>query len=142
MNTNNNEKRIGKCCCNSCQVEVTGIPTLNCVCNCNNCKKRTGSAFGMSAYFPENNFKVLSGKTKIYEVINEHGKQERHFCENCGTTLYWYVELFKGMVGAAGGCFTENPLPRPDFNAMKENQCLWVSFAEEMDKPLKSEDIT
>nr|MBS0019327.1 GFA family protein [Gammaproteobacteria bacterium] len=120
---------------------MTSEPALNCVCNCNNCKKRTGSAFGISAYFPEHSFKVIKGTTKVYELQNEHGKQERHFCPECGTTLYWHVEIFKGLIGVAGGCFTENPLPSPRFNAMKENQCVWVSFPASMDKSLTAQDI-
>ncbi|MFC7047827.1 GFA family protein [Emcibacter nanhaiensis] len=133
--------RKAQCCCGACVVEVSSEPALHGVCNCNNCKKRTGSAFGISAYFWAEDVRVVSDNTAIYALSNDHGKQERHFCRNCGTTLYWQVEIFAGMTGVAGGCFAEDPLPDPTFYAMLDNKCAWVSFSEQMKAGLKPEDI-
>ncbi len=134
-------KNIGSCCCGGTVIEITDEPALNGICNCNNCKKRTGSAFGISAYFHQDKFQLLKNTTITYEFQGEHGKQVRHFCGKCGTTIFWYVEIFKGLVGVAGGCFTDNPLPLPTFNAMMENQYSWIKFSESMNKPLTAQDV-
>lgn len=133
--------RMGRCCCGKTVIEVTGDPALNGVCHCNNCKQRTGSAFGISVYYRSDNFRIIHDSTVTFELSNEQGKQVRHFCKNCGSTVFWYVELFGDLVGVAGGCFAENPLPQPDFNAVEENQCPWVSFPDAMCKPLTTEDV-
>ncbi len=133
--------RKAECCCGSCVVELDSEPMVNAVCNCNNCKKRTGSAFGMQSYFRESSFSIVSGKTSKYEISNDFGKQERYFCSKCGTTLYWYAEVFKGFVGVAGGCFIEMPLPEPKHSAMNENKCEWVHFPTSMKKTFTADDV-
>ena len=133
--------RKAECCCGACVVEVSAEPALHGVCNCNNCKKRTGSAFGVSAYFWDEDVRIVSDNTEIYALANEHGQQERHFCRVCGTTLYWQVEIFKGMTGVAGGCFADNPLPDPTFYSMPDNKCGWITFSGQMKAGLKPEDI-
>lgn len=135
------ELNLASCCCGQCQIQVLSKPALNSVCNCNDCKKRTGSAFGHSSYFYNQDVNIVKDASSVYQVNNEFGSQQRHFCRNCGTTLFWYLDAFKGLTGIAGGCFTDNPLPQPNFNAMKQNQCPWLTFASEMDKALTASDI-
>ena len=132
--------RTGQCCCGESEIEVTDNPVLNCICNCSNCKKRTGSAFGVSAYFTEANFKITKDSTSTYQRKSESGEQVRNFCNKCGTTLFWKVEALKGLVGVAAGCFTDKPLPAPNYNAFMDAQCSWVSFSESV-KPLTAQDI-
>lgn len=133
--------RIGKCCCGQSEIEVIGNPELHAVCNCNNCKQRSGSAFGISSYFFQDKFRITKDCTKVYELENEQGKQERYFCSNCGSTLFWRSDVFSGLVGVAGGCYTENSLPAPNFNSMTENQCSWVSFTDSVNRPITQQDI-
>jgi len=83
----------------------------------------------------------VKNSTNTYAIENHHGKQIRHFCKHCGTTVFWYAEVFKGMAGVAAGCFTQHPLPQPGFSSMADNQCSWVSFPEAMNKPLTAQDI-
>ncbi len=132
--------QIAQCCCGNTKIQVTSEPTIHSVCNCNNCKQRTGSAFGISAYFLTENVEVIKDSTSTYALTTEYGHQARHFCNQCGTTLFWTADALKGMTGIAGGCFTDKPLPQPQFNAMKDNQCEWVRFADEMNKSFTAAD--
>ncbi len=134
-------QRRASCCCGNSQIEVTDAPSFHCTCNCTNCKQRTGSAFGIGAYFCDKEFRIVKDGTQVYRVDSKFGKQQRHFCGTCGTTLFWFIEAFKNLVGVAGGCFTDDPLPQPSFNAVKENQCEWVSFSADMDKAPTLDDI-
>jgi len=38
--------RTATCCCGSASITVKDDPILNGICHCNDCKRRTGSAFG------------------------------------------------------------------------------------------------
>jgi hypothetical protein len=40
-------------------------PTL---CHCSDCKRRTGSAFGIAAYFPRKDVTHLKGETLVYAL--------------------------------------------------------------------------
>jgi hypothetical protein len=45
--------RIALCCCGSLRAEATSEPALVAACHCIECQRRTGSPFGVSAYFPK-----------------------------------------------------------------------------------------
>ena len=80
--------RKATCCCGACSIEVEGEPELNALCHCANCKKRTGSAFGWSAYFADGRVVGRSGDFRVYEIAGAH-PQQRWFCAACGSTLFW-----------------------------------------------------
>ena len=133
--------RKAECCCGSCSIEVNAEPVIYGVCHCNDCKKRTGSAFGLSSYFKNENISNLKGETLLYKVQNDNGNQERHFCSKCGSTLFWYADIFNSLTGVAGGCFIDKPLPQPSFTTMNENKCNWVALSKEMETSFTAEDI-
>ena len=118
--------RTARCCCEACEIVVEGEPALNAICHCDNCKRRTGSAFGWSAYFPDDMVRVR-GELRRYEVRTVPA--ERFFCAACGTTLYWKtVGFMVGHTGVAGGCFTQTPLPEPNITASNDKRCAWVGL--------------
>jgi hypothetical protein len=118
--------RVARCCCQACSVEVDGEPTLNANCNCNSCKRRTGSAFGWSAYFRDADIKARQGELKLYVVAGPPAGR-RWFCPTCGTTLYWEgMDFMPGQTGFAGGCFAETPLPEPNLSAYDNLRCAWA----------------
>ena len=122
-------KRTARCCCEACEIVVEGEPALNAICHCDNCKRRTGSAFGWSAYFPDDQVTAVRGQLQRYEV--KTAPAERFFCAACGTTLYWRTASFMvGHTGIAGGCFTADPLPDPTATARDNQRCAWVGLPE------------
>jgi hypothetical protein len=117
--------RTARCCCEQCSIEVEGEPAINAVCHCGNCKRRTGSAFGWSSYFEDAQVLGKFGELKAYSIRNE---QERWFCAQCGTTLFWHSIHFPGQTGIAGGCFQDMPLPPPSLTVANEGRCAWVGL--------------
>ena len=117
--------RNANCCCGAAVIEVIGEPTLNGVCHCENCRRRTGSAFGWSAYFL--NSQVV-GRTGDFAEHRIRDEQVRSFCVACGTTLFWTSAFMPGQTGIAGGAFIEPPLPEPSLSATANKQIDWVSL--------------
>ena len=123
--------RLARCCCGACSIEVRDEPTLNAICHCSSCKKRTGSAFGWSTYFPDAHVVGKNGKFNVYAKNGDAG-YERHFCATCGTTLFWKSLAFlPEQTGIAGGCFVDDPLPSPNFSAQHSTRCVWVSLPDD-----------
>ena len=119
---------IARCCCQACEIEADGEPLLNALCHCDSCKRRTGGAFGWSAYFADAQV-VARGELARYHVASND--TDRFFCAACGTTLYWRSTSFMpGHTGIAGGCFTATPLPEPTITANDAQRCAWVSLPE------------
>lgn len=127
-------QRTATCCCGQASIQVDGDPKYHLVCHCDNCKQRTGSAFGISAYFADTQISSKRGATEIYEIDTPETRQERHFCKFCGTTLYWKIYKFPGIpdpgavTGIAGGCFVDNPLPAPILSANNDGKCAWLEL--------------
>ena len=117
------------CCCGALEVEAAGEPVLNAICHCDNCKRRTGSAFGWSAYFPEASVTVR-GEVRIYAFEKPNTRQERSFCPNCGSTLYWRSSVIAGLVGVAGGPLVAGGLGEPTTSASEGSRCAWLDLPE------------
>ncbi len=113
------------CCCGACSIEIVGEPTLNAVCHCDNCRKRTGSAFGWQAYFSDDQVVSRQGAFSQYLIRDE---QVRSFCTACGTTLYWTSSFMPQHVGVAGGAFAEHPIAAPNLEAACDNRREWLTF--------------
>ena len=127
--------RKATCCCKCTTVIVDGEPDINGICHCGNCQKRTGSAFGWSAYFAENKIVEKSGNFSRYPIQGEN-EQERFFCKLCGTTVFWVSKSFSGMIGVAGGCFVDDPLPSPNVTVSNDGQHSWVTLPPQWKKSL------
>lgn len=120
--------RTGTCTCGALKVTTEGEPSLVLVCNCTLCQRRTGSVFGVSAYFPKDTVTV-SGQAKRFTRGSDSGRKGRcYFCAECGTTLYWDAESRPNLRGVAVGCFAGPAFPGPQQVNWTEHQHPWVRF--------------
>ena len=126
-------KRVAACCCEGFFVEVEGDPVAHLICHCRDCKRRTGSAFGVSAQFKRSQLVRTNGERATYRIGDqwgeqscaEWGEQRRYFCRHCGSTLYWEINALPDTVVIAGGCFKE-PLPEPEQVLYPEDAFPWA----------------
>jgi hypothetical protein len=127
----NHSGRIATCACGSASIELSGAPKIHAVCHCANCRRRTGSAFGWSAYFPREALSASRGDLTEYALRDAARgvDQRRFFCTRCGSTLYWFDDAkFPTLVGVAAGCLVE-PLPAPPtLSASHGGKCAWLDL--------------
>ena len=120
-------------------MEVEGDPDLNLVCHCDSCKRKSGSAFGISAYFKDDQIVRTFGEWNVYEKSNWLGDQQRFFCKNCGTTVYWTLSEMAGLTGVSGGCFAEDPLPEPNLTLTQGDKMFpWVTMPGHWDTSIEA----
>ena len=118
------------CACGDSSITVNAHPRMLGVCHCTNCKRRTGSAFGISAYFARDAVVRQVGQTHVYafhHAAQDHD-QARHFCARCGTTRFWFVSALPDLIGIAGGCFAGEALPEPTYSVTDGQREPWVSL--------------
>ncbi|MBI2769520.1 MAG: GFA family protein [Burkholderiales bacterium] len=122
--------RTATCACGQASITVAGEPEMNGVCHCGNCKRRTGSAFGISSYFARDSVTAQQGSMTVYALDRpgEGSSQKRHFCSSCGTTLFWYISTLPALVGVAGGCFAAGELPEPACSANDGQRAPWITL--------------
>jgi hypothetical protein len=98
----------GGCVCGAVRYKTTGLPKRVSACACRWCQKRTGSAFGLSVYFDESDVEFLQGSLRKHRLTSDTGRRvESEFCEVCGTTVTFTLELRPGLRGIAGGTFDQ-----------------------------------
>jgi hypothetical protein len=123
-----------RCCCGALVIELSGDPALNGVCHCDNCRRRTGSAFGWSVYFPEAALAADESRFAAYVFESASGRQERRFCPTCGSTVYWRSAAFAGLVGVAGGCLTADALGEPSISATDAHRLAWLTLPDTLQR--------
>lgn len=123
--------RIACCACRRLQLTVEGEPTFVSACNCTECQRRTGSVYGVGAYFTGAQVISLVGETRSFTRISDGGRPVQfHFCPNCGSSVYW-TGLDRPVsegVGIAVGCFADPAFPAPQLIAWCASAHGWVAF--------------
>lgn len=122
--------RMAKCSCGALTARCEGDPVRVVLCNCHACQRRTGSPFGAGAYF-ERSQVVTEGTSKEYFRKSDSGRGfTTHFCPECGSSVFWFLELRPDMVGVAVGCFNDPAFPRPVRAVWTQAKHAWVEFPE------------
>ena len=103
-----NEQHEGGCACGKVRYQTTGQPEVHAVCHCRYCQLRTGSAFGVGAYFPNDKVSLLSGDLSHHRYQTQSNNNvTTSFCSACGTTTHWQIdsEFLDGKTAIAVGTF-------------------------------------
>ena len=65
--------KTGGCLCGETRYQTNAEPLRSSVCHCRYCQLRTGSAFGVSIYFQDDEVNLLSGKLDYFSYSTESG---------------------------------------------------------------------
>jgi hypothetical protein len=124
------EVHEGGCLCRTVRYRVVGDPKVAGVCHCTFCKRRTGSAFGLSAYFDDASVQVTSGVLRTYEYRSDESSRwlKTEFCPTCGTTVTWTAELIPGGRGIAAGTFDDPNWIKPSAHVWTRSALHWMVF--------------
>jgi hypothetical protein len=124
--------RIAHCCCGSLRVEAAGEPKFVAACHCQECQRRTGAPYGVSAYFERTQVSV-QGANKVYVRDGQEGRKLRmNFCPECGTTVYWEADRFPQYFGIAVGAFADPSFPPPTNSVWERTRHPWVDFGDDL----------
>jgi len=95
----------GGCICKGIRYRLSAEPVRVTYCHCRFCQNVTGAAYAVEPIFMIEDFELTTGTPKSYPHTSEgSGKEIRiHFCDRCGTSLYYTFERFEGMMGIHAG---------------------------------------
>ena len=124
--------RIARCACGGLQAEVEGEPTGVVACSCTECQRRSGSPFGVGAYYPDSQVKVSGKATEYVRTADSGAPFHIFFCPTCGTSLYWTTARNPGTYGIAVGAFADPSYPEPSRSVFDQSKHAWVTFRPEV----------
>jgi hypothetical protein len=122
-------ERLATCSCGQLRVTTSGEPSKVSVCHCQACQRRTGSAFGVAAFFARDNITV-EGRATTYSRPSDSGFDiSFHFCPVCGSTVYWEPSRKPGQVALGIGAFADPDFPAPTQQVYTEHRHDWLMFS-------------
>ena len=122
------ETHRAACGCGQLRVTTTGDPDIVIACSCFACQRRTGSPFGVGAYFKKAAV-ATEGEARVYTRVADSGLNVSiRFCPECGTSLYWTADLRPDHYGVAVGGFAEPGFAQPARAVWTESKHPWVKF--------------
>jgi hypothetical protein len=120
--------RLATCVCGQLSASCSGEPTLVSLCHCLACQRRTGSAFGIAAFFARANV-TTSGQAHAYTRTSDSGHAVTfHFCPNCGASVFWEPDRKPDMIGVAVGSFADPSFPAPSQTVYDQHRHPWFEF--------------
>ena len=115
--------REASCSCGKLTIKLTGDPEYVSSCACQACQRRTGSAFGVTAFFQEAQMVGEWGESSVFERVGGSGQPMFfRFCPHCGSTVWWEALARPGRVAVAAGAFADKAFPAPQ-------RLIWADFA-------------
>lgn len=122
------KERLASCACGKLRVFCSGEPTKVSLCHCLACQKRTGSAFGIAAFFERKQVQI-EGAAKSFERPSDSGFPVIfHFCPDCGATVFWEPRRKPDYIAVGVGSFADPDFPAPDQAVYQERRHGWVAI--------------
>jgi hypothetical protein len=126
--------REASCTCGQLRITCTGEPVRISLCHCLECQRRTGSAFGVQAWYPRAQFRLTRGVAKQHVRVADSSRRiSFSFCPDCGGTVFWEAERVPGEIAVAVGTFADPGFPQPRHSVWERRQHPWTSALGEQD---------
>jgi hypothetical protein len=118
--------RRASCSCGRLTVLCSGEPDKISLCHCLDCQRRTGSTYGIAAFFKSEDVEVR-GEARTYTSDADSGAAVTfRFCPNCGSTVLWEPHRKPGITAVAVGSFADPAFPAPTQSVNTETRHPWV----------------
>jgi hypothetical protein len=125
--------REAVCSCGQLRLTAEGDPIRISMCHCLACQRRTGSAFGIQARFPNDQVRI-TGRYSDYVRSSDEGEERTfHFCPDCGATVFYEVSVVPDAVSVPIGAFAEPTFPPPRVSVFESRRHPWLGLNVELE---------
>ena len=102
------------------------------VCHCTECKRQSGSSFGMSLTVPKEGFRLTRGAVKTFTRKADSGREvDCAFCPECGTRIYHEPRYREGAINIKPGTLDDTSWLRPEIQVWTCRRHEWVKLPSE-----------
>ncbi|QMU59472.1 MAG: aldehyde-activating protein [Boseongicola sp.] len=115
------------CQCGSLVLEADVDPDMVSVCNCRACQKRSGSPFGVGAFFRKDAVTITGARQSWVRRAASGREIQNQICPTCGTTLCWSGEMRPDHIGVPVGVL-DTIVQEPARAVWASKKHPWVSF--------------
>jgi hypothetical protein len=98
-------------------------------CHCADCRKVSGSAFGVSLSVASSGFRIVAGTPKGFTKQGDSGRPvTRYFCPDCGSPLYTQPPLHPDRVFIKAGSLDDASVVKPTRQAWTRSRVEWAEI--------------
>jgi hypothetical protein len=117
-----------QCQCGQLSAEVSALSDAVSACHCRDCQRRSGSPFGVIAYFASGQV-ALEGEATTYTRPTDSGATfTTGFCPHCGSTVWARADKHPSMIGVPVGAFADPTFPPPMRSVFEDSRHAWVQM--------------
>lgn len=119
----------GRCLCGSVAFAYDGIVGLAGYCHCQDCRRRSGSAFGISVRLEKERFQIVRGAVKGFTKHGDSGTElTRHFCPRCGSPIFTSSPRHPAYLFVQAGAFDDPDVVKPIHQAWTRSAVGWSAI--------------
>ncbi len=121
-------ERLARCACGGLQVSCRGEPARVSMCHCEDCQRRTGSAFSIAAFYSREAV-TPQGVSRAWSRPSLAGPAVTfHFCPECGSSVWWEPARMPERIGVAVGAFADPDFPAPEQSVWTRDKHRWITL--------------
>jgi hypothetical protein len=123
------ETRTAQCHCGRLQLACEGAPHKISMCHCDDCQRRTGSAFSIAVFYERERVRVQGAAPKSFERPSASGFCVLfHFCGDCGANVFWEARRMPHLIAVAAGAFADPNFPAPAQSVWTKDKHAWLEL--------------
>lgn len=119
----------GGCLCGAVRYVVDGDVGAAGYCHCEDCRRVSGSAFGVSVRVEAKRFRVVEGSPKSFSKDGDSGRMvTRYFCPECGSPIYTVPPAHPDVRFIKAGSLDDPSVVRPDRQSWVRSRVTWAAI--------------
>jgi hypothetical protein len=119
----------GGCLCGAVRYAYAGEAGPAGYCHCGDCRRTSGSAFGVSVRAAADQFLIVAGVPKSFVKLGDSGREvSRFFCGDCGSPLFTRPPLHPDVVFIKAGSLDDPSVVRPNRQAWTVSRVAWAEI--------------
>lgn len=111
-------------------VIADGAKPFTVACHCVSCQKRSGSPFGMIAYYAPEEVRVEGEASEFTRPTDSGSTLTNGFCPQCGSTLYVKVARVPHIFGITVGAIADQAFGPPALSVYEVMHHDWITIPE------------
>jgi hypothetical protein len=119
---------VAQCSCGGLTATVDAYSPVVAACHCTACQRRSGSPFGVAAYFPVDAVTITGERREWTRSTDSGSTATTTFCPTCGGTVTLALGRRPDLIGIPVGTFADPAFPPPLRSVWEENKHIWVEI--------------
>jgi hypothetical protein len=132
---------LALCQCGSLTATILdGAEAMTVLCHCLDCQRRSGSPFGVMAYFAADAVTIAGEATHYVRETDAGNTYTNSFCPTCGSTLFSLPGKYPDMIGIAIGALGDPDFPEPTRSVYEQSRHPWLTLPHKMARHPRGRD--